>query len=65
MAILKWEFGIGLGGKQKLNFYGETEMCGGGDATYDQWSDRHQSWSWLGLGTEGKAATGGCDRAVV
>ena len=30
MAILKWEFGIGLRGKQKLDLDGETEMCGGG-----------------------------------
>ena len=36
MAILKQEFGIGLRGKQKLNLDGETEMCGGGGATYDQ-----------------------------
>ena len=65
MAILKWEFGIELRGKQKLNLDGETKTCGGGGATYDQWLDRHQSWSWLGQGMEGKAAMGGCDRAVV
>ena len=41
MAILKWEFGIGLRSKQKLNLDGETEMCGHGGATYDQWLDRH------------------------
>ena len=37
MAILKWEFGIGLRDKQKLNFEWETEkMCGDGGSTYDQ-----------------------------
>ena len=36
MAILKQEFGIGLRDKQKINLDGETEMCGGGGAIYDQ-----------------------------
>ena len=65
MAILKWEFGIGLRGKQKLNLDGETEMCGDGGATYDQWLDRHQPWSQLGHGMEGETATGGCNGAEV
>ena len=61
MAILKWEFGIGPRGKQKLNFEWETEIyMGTGGATCDQWLDRHQSWSQLGQGMEGDAAMGGC-----
>ena len=65
MAILKWEFGIGLRGKKMLNLDGETKTCGDGGATYDQWLDRHQSWSRLGQGMEGKAAMGGYNRAEV
>ena len=65
-AILKWEFGIVLRDKQKLNFEWEAKryMRAGG-ATYDQWLDKHQSWSWLGQGMEGKAAMGGYSRAGV
>ena len=56
-AILKWEFGIGPRDKQKLNFDEGTERCGDGG--------RHQPWSQLGQGMEGKAATVGYDRAGV
>ena len=66
MAILKWEFGIGLRDKQMLNFDWETKGCmRAGGATYDRGLDKHQSWSWLGQGKEGKAATGGYSRAGV
>ena len=55
------KFGIGLRDKQKLNL----DVCGDGGATYDQWLDRHQPWSQLGQVMEGKAATGGYNRAEV
>ena len=65
MAFLKWEFGIGLRDKQKLNFEWETERyMGTRGATYDQWLNKHQSWSWLGQGMEGKAVTAG-QRCVI
>ena len=54
------------GHTQKRNLDGETKMCVGmGGATYDQWLDRHQPWSRLGQGMEGKAAMGGYSRAGV
>ena len=66
MAILKWEFGIRPRDKQKLNFDWEPKKCMGmGGSTYDQWLDRHQSWSWFGQGKAGKAAMGGYSRAEV
>ena len=59
-AILKWEFGIGPRDKQKLNLEWKTKRyVGTRGTTYDQWLDKHQSWSWLGQGKEGKAAMGG------
>ena len=65
-GYFKTKFGIGPRDKQKLNFEWETEIYMGPEgATYDQWLDRHQSWSWLGQGIEGEAAMGGYSRAGV